>query len=106
MTERTGSDFQVTIVSSANHDDGTVERHSGSLERPIDELEGVWDTVIERLSALASKSQTAAERSRFDLNTITFNLGIEAGLSVGLVSKGSASVAITFTRKDDGKPAD
>lgn len=102
------SDFQVLIVpaeeGNASEDESLQMRpHSGRSARVIDsitELESVWDTVIERLTALADKSNAAADRSPFELSSIEFNIGIEAGLSIGLVTKGNASVSVAFTRKE------
>ncbi|WNB86615.1 hypothetical protein [Cellulomonas sp. ATA003] len=67
----------------------------------IEELQDVWDTVIGKLTGLAAQSRAAAEDSPFELSTIEFNLGIEAGLSIGFVTRGEASVMVAFTRKPE-----
>lgn len=107
------SDFQVSIVSAqpagkagkAGKDDADRfevrphGRRSGKVIASIDDLASIWDQVIEKLSAIADKSDIAASAGQYDLNSIEFSIGIEAGLSVGLVTKGQASVSITFTKK-------
>ena len=62
-------------------------------------MEGIWDQVIAKLTGLASKSQATGAVSEFELDEIEFNVGIEAGLSIGLVTKGDASVSIKFSRR-------
>ncbi|OQW80145.1 MAG: hypothetical protein BVN32_02210 [Proteobacteria bacterium ST_bin14] len=110
MSDSFISDFQVTIVRSTlgmDVPDGeeapfAVNRHSrgsGAVIDRIDELEGIWDQVITKLTSLAAQSQVAAVASQFELDEIEFNVGIEAGLSVGLVTKGNASVSVKFSRK-------
>lgn len=109
MADPLASGFQVTIVGPAPRgalvgEDSpfVVNQHSGGsgavIDR-IDELEGIWDQVIKKLTGLAAQSQVATAASEFELSEIEFNVGIEAGLSVGLVTKGDASVSITFARK-------
>ena len=105
------SDFQVTIIGDASSNDNAsadepyaVNQHSRTSDKVIDRIDDlavVWDQVVNKLTELADKSQRVAESSNYELSSIEFNLGIEAGLSVGLVTKGDASVAITFTRKTD-----
>jgi hypothetical protein len=110
MTDVPISDFQVTIVGpsldagGATSDESpfAVNRHSrgsGAVIDRIDDLEGIWDQVIAKLTSLAAQSQVAAVASEFQLDEIEFNVGIEAGLSVGLVTKGNASVSVKFSRK-------
>lgn len=104
------SNFQVTILPAQPSGRGLVDeserfavrQHSGAAEKiiqKIDDLEGVWDQVIDKLTEIAAKSEVAAEASNYELSTIEFNIGIEAGLSVGLVTKGDASVSVIFSRK-------
>lgn len=98
--------FQVTIVGAmpqqpASADEGrfAVNQHrGGAIVDRIDDLAGIWDQVIGKLTSLAAQSSIAAAASKFELNEIEFNVGIEAGLSVGLVTKGDASVSIKFSR--------
>lgn len=103
------SDFQITIIPAKNQDqsgqdhgqDFQVNQHGrgDAVVEKIEELSDVWDEVIAKLTELASKSQITAMASHYELSQIEFNLGVEAGLSVGLVTKGNASVSITFARK-------
>jgi hypothetical protein len=81
-----------------------VEQHGRGRRTldTIDDLGGVWDTVIQKLTALAAQSRSVADRSTYELRSIEFNIGIEAGLNIGFVTKGEASVSLTFTRKPDG----
>ncbi len=102
--------FQVLIVSASKGPRGKAKggerlgvrqhkrRASKVIER-IDDLEGIWDKVIEKLTGLAEKTDIGAAVSKYELSSIEFNVGIEAGLDVGLVTKGEASVSVTFTRK-------
>ncbi|EJU10115.1 hypothetical protein LH128_25553 [Sphingomonas sp. LH128] len=114
-----GDRFQVTIVGPAPdtaRDAGADSSESpyqvrqqsraGTVVDRIDDLERIWDQVIGKLTALAAQSSIAAAASQFQLDEIEFNVGIEAGLSVGLVTKGEASVAIKFARikKDQDQP--
>lgn len=110
MSDPLISDFQVTIVGptlGADTSDGdetpfAVNRHSrgaGTVVDRIDDLVGVWDQVIKKLTGLAAQSQVATDASQFELAEIEFNVGIEAGLNVGLVTKGNASVSVKFSRK-------
>lgn len=102
------SGFQVTIVepacqasSSAAVADGFDVRpqsRTGAVVDRIDDLAVIWDQVIGKLTGLAAQSSIAAAASQFELNEIEFNVGIEAGLSVGLVTKADASVSIKFAR--------
>ena len=109
------SDFQIMIVPATETKE-TGGEHSDRFEvtqhgrrdeivQRIEELEGIWDQVVGRLAALAAKSQVVAQASQYELREIEFNLGVEAGLSVGLVTKGNASVSITFARKSDAPGA-
>lgn len=101
------SDFQITILPAQTLEDAEKERFAvrqhgkgaGKVIERIDDLTGIWDQVINKLTSLAAQSQVAASVSQFELSSIEFNVGVEAGLSVGLVTKGDASVSITFTRK-------
>ena len=106
------SNFQITIVPAQQREDGTVDekerfgvrqhgRGAGKVIERIDDLEGIWDQVIKKLTALAAQSEVVAAFSQYELSSIEFNVGIEAGLSVGLVTKGDASVSITFSRRSD-----
>jgi hypothetical protein len=102
--------FQVTIVGPAplgaaatgEAEEGRFEVRPQSRSRAvvdrIDDLAGIWDQVIGKLTSLAAQSSIVAAASQFELNEIEFNVGIEAGLSVGLVTKGDASVSIKFSR--------
>ncbi|MBJ7440598.1 MAG: hypothetical protein JHD35_16435 [Sphingopyxis sp.] len=97
--------FQVTIVGSEPDVDAEESRYKvtphsrgGAVVGRIDDLAGIWDQVISKLTGLAAQSSIAAAASRFELNEIEFNIGIEAGLNVGLVTKGDASVTIKFAR--------
>jgi hypothetical protein len=65
-------------------------------------LKEVWSLVIERLTSLAadSKAKTTAAVSQYELKTIEYHVGVEGGLSFGLVTKGEAAVTVTFERKD------
>lgn len=110
MAER----FQVTIVGPntdalvpADESPFQVTQHSrgGAAVERIDDLARIWDQVIAKLTDLASQSSVVAAASQFKLNEIEFHVGIEAGLSVGLVTKGDASVSIKFGRvkSEDGQ---
>ena len=104
------SEFQVTIVGNAPGKAGAASgfeveqqgRGGSAVLRRIEDLEKVWDEVVGKLTALAQKSH-AALTEEYELKDIQFNIGVEAGLSVGLVTKGDASVSITFSRKDAGR---
>lgn len=105
------TDFQVTIFSPgpvpAEPSPGSafeVRQQSGgakALLNGIDDLSKVWDQVIDRLSDLAVKSQARAANAPYQLEEIEFNIGIEAGLNIGLVTKGDASVTVKFARRRD-----
>jgi len=94
------------VIAQANppqgpEDPSGFEQHRKTrVVETIDGLGEVWDTVVERLSALATATSGAAARSAFQLDEIQFNLGIEAGVAVGLVTKANASVSLTFTRRE------
>lgn len=84
-----------------------VETHGRTHERvleTIDALGATWDAVIDRLTHLAESAHRAAGRSPFQLDSIEFSIGVEAGLNVWLVTKGEASVCLTFTRRPDREP--
>ena len=112
------SDFQIVIVppqgeTEEKQGSGAFEsrrhsRGSGKVIEKIDDLADIWDQVIAKLADLAAKTQAAAMASQYELSSIEFNVGIEAGLSVGLVTKGDASVSVTFTKRSNSseKPAD
>lgn len=103
------SDFQVTIIGNSPTHTGApsgfeVEqqgRAGSTMLRRIEDLEKVWNEVVSKLTTLAERSHSALTEE-YELKDIQFNIGIEAGLSVGLVTKGDASVSITFSRKDAG----
>lgn len=79
---------------------------SSKVISKIEVLEGIWDKAVEKLTHLAEKSQAVASASKFELNSIEFHIGIEAGVEIGLVTKGEASVTLTFERKHAaGEPA-
>lgn len=102
------NDFQITIVSGSKDSQPTptkethgfdVRQQSKGMERVLDDIESlakVWDTVIEKLSFLASKADAVA--GQYKMNEIEFNIGIEAGLNIGLVTKGNASVVVKFSK--------
>lgn len=107
--------FQVVIVSASSGPRAkpkgggslAVRKHARGAGKVIDRieaLEGIWDRVIEKLTGLVEKSDIGAALSKYELNSIEFNVGIEAGLDVGLVTKGEASVSVTFTRKSATPP--
>lgn len=102
------SNFQVTIIpgKTKKSQESTEEKiFEGNQKSPggkstienIESLEEVWDEVVGKLSLLASK--TVDKTEQYELNEIEFNIGIEAGLNIGLVTKGNASVAIKFKKK-------
>lgn len=107
------TDFQVTIIPAAEpvgqvdaqEDKFRTVQHGKNrgkkIEASIDNLAGVWDTVVDKLTLIAAKTNAATTASKFELDSIEFNIGIEAGLSVGLVTKGNASVSISFKKKGD-----
>jgi hypothetical protein len=103
--------FQVMIVPAntsapvhdASDDRFAVEQQSRTGEKiakGIDDLAAIWDDVVKKLTDIAEKSGLTAAASKFELSSIEFHVGIEAGLAVGLVTKGDASISVTFTRKD------
>ncbi len=103
MTER----FQVTIVGPepqtlTDAEDGpfkvTPHARGGAVVERIDDLARIWEQVITKLTKLACQSSVVEATPQFELSEIEFNVGIEAGLSVGLVTKGDASVSIKFAR--------
>src|SRR5450830_1557615 len=102
------SNFQVVIVpgteDSQPSKDKTskefdVRQQSKGSKRVLDDIDSlgdVWNTVIEKLASLAQKANAAA--GQYEMNDIEFNIGIEAGLSIGLVTKGNASVVVKFSK--------
>ena len=110
------SGFQVVVVGTAPSDGAGEAVRGGTYAQPgirarsaagervvagIDELGDVWDTVIGKLTGLAAQSSAAADRSDFELSAIEFHLGVEAGLNIGFVTRGEASVSVTFSRKKE-----
>ncbi|WP_368185873.1 hypothetical protein [Aestuariibius sp. HNIBRBA575] len=102
------TEFQVLIVNGSTDQevDGEtgfyVDPHSKSSERVIagiEALSGVWDEVVEKLTHIADRTKSASENSDFEMKSVEFNIGIEAGLSIGLVTKGEASVSVVFEKK-------
>ncbi|GIG21241.1 hypothetical protein Cch01nite_19650 [Cellulomonas chitinilytica] len=101
--------YQLVLASSAElslDDTGgpyLVDQHSGTdrILQAVDRLGEVWEVAVERLSGLATTTRSAVAGSPFELDSIEFNLGIEAGLTVGLVTKGEASVSLRFTRRPE-----
>lgn len=104
-------DFQVVVAGpeaarvDADESRFAVEQHSGKVLGTIEKLGEVWDLAVARLSALAAATQRASTTSGFSLDSIEFSIGIEAGTSVGLVTKGEASVTLTFVRSSDAPVA-
>lgn len=100
------TDFQVTIVTQSStqkpDDNGfAVTPQTGAGDKVIESIEklgSVWDKVIDKLSELATNSVPSNTLKGYELSEIEFNIGIEAGLNVGLVTKGDASVSITFSK--------
>jgi hypothetical protein len=107
------TDFQIVIASASplpgaedpdvGHDRFAVRQNSksgaGAIAR-IDELAEIWEIAVEKLGSLAARTRNAIKESPYELETIEFNIGIEAGLSIGLVTKGEASVSISFKKRD------
>lgn len=106
------TDFQIVITSpeveqsADNQTDGSNQFEvrqnslgSDQVVAKIDELTEIWDVVVNKLSKIATKTKVATEKSPYELDTIEFNIGIEAGLSIGLVTKGDASVSVSFKKK-------
>lgn len=99
----TMSDLKVLIVTQ-NDENGeaapeVLRGSTARVTKKIDELGEIWDEVMKKLGALAEKSEINESGSSFQLESIEFNIGIEAGLNVGLVTKGNAAVSISFKRK-------
>jgi hypothetical protein len=110
-------DLQLVIAGPATEEpidpillptDGyATEQHRRRSVDAIDRLDDVWETVVERLSALAATARRATSEASFELDKIEFNVGIEAGINVGFVTKADAAVTLTFTRKKpDGTTGD
>ena len=100
------TNFQIVILESKdvkNHepDRFEVEQQSGGKKvvAKIDELADIWDAVVEKLTTIAAKTKVVVEGSPYELDQIEFNIGIEAGLEIGLVTKGNASVSVAFKKK-------
>lgn len=97
-------EMQVVVAGTPlqeNRDTDEFELHGGGdrIVATIDKLGDVWDTVVQRLTVLATATSGAVPNSAFRLDEIQFNLGIEAGVAVGLVTKADAAVSLTFTRR-------
>ena len=100
------SNFQIIISgetqehSSQDPDDLSYEKQSGgtAVDR-IEDLQKIWPEVMSRLNEIAEQSSNAQSESLFVLDEIEFNIGIEAGLNLGLVTKGTAAVSIKFARR-------
>lgn len=99
------SNFQIIISgetrghSQADRDDLGYEQQSGGTVDRIEDLQMIWPDVMDRLNKIAEQSCNTNSGSNFVLDEIEFNVGIEAGLSLGLVSKGTAAVSIKFARR-------
>lgn len=97
------SDLKVIIATQNDENSETSSEvfrgGTGRVTEKIDELGEIWDEVMKKLGALAEKSEITESDSPFQLDSIEFNIGIEAGLSIGLVTKGNAAVSISFKRK-------
>jgi hypothetical protein len=106
-------DFQILIVepSSKRASEELTEEQAGFAVREnsrrgvaaiakIDELAEIWEVAVEKLASIAARTKNAVENSPYELETIEFSIGIEAGLSIGLVTKGDASVSISFKKRD------
>ena len=103
------SNFQVSIFAGDQQEQSDspaggfeVVQHSRKGQKVVERIEAleeVWDSVVGKLTGLAEKSQGAAEKSQYELSEIQFNIGIEAGLNIGLVTKGDASVSIKFAKR-------
>lgn len=105
------SKFQIEIVSHERPSTASgkgksqrfgVRKHTRASAKAIDSIDSlgqIWDQVVEKLSTLASKTHEATQSTKYELQEIEFSIGIEAGLNVGLVTKGDASVSIKFARK-------
>jgi len=103
------SDFTVTIIANEQESipNGDRSRAFGSEQhtatgdkelKDIEKLEKIWPALIKRLDTLASESDTK-EKPGLELDQIEFNVGFEAGLSIGFVTKANASVSIVFKKK-------
>ena len=98
-------DFQIIISGEtrghpkADPDDLDYKPQSGGAVDRIEDLQEIWPDVIDRLNKITEQSRNTNSDSIFVLDEIEFNVGIEAGLSLGLVSKGTASVSIKFARR-------
>jgi hypothetical protein len=99
------SDFQIIISgqnkanSEADPDDLDYEAQSGNAVDRIEDLQEIWPDVMDRLNKIAQQSCSSNSDSGFVIDEIEFNIGIEAGLSLGLVTKGTAAVSIKFARR-------
>jgi len=89
-------DMHVVIAQPATDPEAVT---AASAVGTIEQLTEIWGEVVERLSGLAAQTQAAAADTPFALDEIEFHVGIEAGLSVGLVTRGKASVSLTFVRR-------
>lgn len=104
------SDFQILITTRDKYQtecaeevlrrgsDSASNHQRGNVINTIDELSEIWDEVIRKLSTLASISSSKLPESAYELEAIEFNIGLEAGLNIGLVTKGNAAVSVSFCK--------
>ena len=105
------SNFQILITTRDKYKSNTsgeilrgspstspVQNRGGVIDT-IDDLSEVWDEAIRKLTDLASISSSKSPESAYELENIEFNIGIEAGLNIGLVTKGNAAVTVRFCKK-------
>ena len=65
-------------------------------------LASAWPHVMRALSGIVARSRLEpGESGDFELQTLEVNLGVEAGLSIGLTTRTDASLTLTFRRKPE-----
>ena len=69
------------------------------IVKSIDDLNEIWESISEKLSRLVEKS-SVGEGEKFSVEEVEFNIGIEGGLNIGLVTKADASITVKFKKNN------
>jgi hypothetical protein len=97
----------VLITGTAPPAIGTIEAQmkipDASLTRPLAELQQEWTIINEQVIVLLDQTEKRTTKTGFELNEVSFKLGINAKGHIGLLASveagGEASITLTFKRK-------
>lgn len=77
--------------------EGPLKTMPQSLDGNLEKLERAWPVLMERLRTIV-EADDGAEAGGMRVETIQFQIGVEAGFTFGFTGTASAAITVTFAR--------